>query len=82
EPKFPVAHTAGGIHLVEPVVADDTPTIDVRLMFAVLRGNMALIAVIVTAALALALIVTMLQTPRYTAETTVQINDQTQQVLG
>jgi uncharacterized protein involved in exopolysaccharide biosynthesis len=41
-----------------------------------------LIALTLAASLGLALIVTLLQTPRYTAEVTVQINDQSSQVLG
>ncbi|WP_408590148.1 GumC family protein [Novosphingobium sp.] len=47
-----------------------------------LRVNLALISLIVAATLVVTLIATMLQTPRYTAVTSLQINNQPAQVLG
>jgi capsular exopolysaccharide synthesis family protein len=44
--------------------------------------NIVLIGTIVVAFLALAVVITMLQTPRFTATTSVQISNQAQQVLG
>lgn len=59
-----------------------TPVVDPRFIAAVLRANFWLIAAIITASLALALVTTMLATKRYTATASVQINDQSQRVLG
>lgn len=58
------------------------PGIDLRFIVAAIRANMVVIIAIVAAALALALVVTLLDTKRYTATASVQINDQSQQVLG
>lgn len=49
---------------------------------ALVRRNLWLIATIIAASLAVALVMTVLLTPRYTAATSVQINDQSEQVLG
>jgi capsular exopolysaccharide synthesis family protein len=57
-------------------------TFDLRTLLHVIRANAVVIAIIFAGALAVAIVVTMLMTPQYTAETTVQINDQTAQVLG
>lgn len=54
----------------------------IRHLIALARRHLWLIAGIVGATLAAALLYTMLQTPKYTAETSVQINDQREQVLG
>lgn len=56
--------------------------IDFRYVTAAIRANLWLISAIVAAALALALVATMLQTKRYTASSTVQINDSSASVLG
>ncbi|WP_298190275.1 polysaccharide biosynthesis tyrosine autokinase [Novosphingobium sp.] len=61
---------------------DGEPSFDIRAIIATVRANLVIISVIVAATLVLAVIVTMLQTPRYTAETTLQINDQSAQVFG
>lgn len=66
------------IHEAEGVEGDG----GVRQLIAVVRGNLPLISVIVTSTLAIAVATTLLMTPRFTAVTTVQINDQTAQVLG
>ncbi|KUR73683.1 exopolysaccharide biosynthesis protein [Novosphingobium fuchskuhlense] len=55
---------------------------DIREIIAIIRANLVVIVIIVAASLTIATVVTMLQTPRYTAETTIQINDQSAQVLG
>lgn len=55
---------------------------DLRYLAALVRSNLWLILGIVAAALAVALVVTLLQTPRYTAVSTIQINDQSARVLG
>lgn len=55
---------------------------NIRHVLAALRRHMWMAVAIVGAALALALIATMLDTPRYTAVTSVQINDQGDEVLG
>lgn len=54
----------------------------VRYVFSLIRRNRWLILGILALSLILALAVTMLDTPRYTATTSVQINDQSEQVLG
>lgn len=58
---------------------DGEPSFDIRAIISTIRANLVVISIIVAATLVLAVIVTMLQTPRYTAETTLQINDQSAQ---
>ena len=58
------------------------PGIDLRYIVAAIRANLVVIIAIITAALALALVVTLLDTKRYTATASIQINDQSQRVLG
>ena len=53
-----------------------------RYSLVLLRRNVWLIAAIVALAVALAVVLTMLQTPRYTAVSTVEINEQADTVLG
>jgi len=53
-----------------------------RYSLVLFRRNLWLIAAIVALAVAGAVVLTMLQTPRYTAMTTVEINEQADQVLG
>lgn len=55
---------------------------DWRYIVAAVRANLLLIVAIVAAALALAVIMTMLDTPRYTAKATIQINSSTTRVLS
>lgn len=57
-------------------------SIDLRKLFMVVRANLWIICLIVGAALALALVITMLMTPHFTATSTVQINNQSAQVLA
>lgn len=61
---------------------DGEPSFDIREIIAIIRANLIVISVIVAATFALAIIATLLQTPRYTAETTLQINDQSAQIFG
>lgn len=61
---------------------DRRALIDFRQLVTTFRANLIVIAAIVGAALALALIATLLDTKRYTASASVQINDQSQRVLG
>lgn len=56
-------------------------TFDFRYVVAAIRSNLLLIGAIIALCVALAVIVTMLQTPRYTAGTTVQINNSVNRVL-
>lgn len=58
------------------------PGIDFRYILSAIRANLLVISAIIAAALALALVVTLLDTKRYTASASVQINDQSQRVLG
>jgi len=55
---------------------------DLRYIAAAIRANLWLIGAIVVAALAIALVATMLQTKRYTASATIQINDSSGRLLG
>ncbi len=55
---------------------------DFRYVMAAIRANLLLIVAIISTALAIAVIATMLDTPRYTAKTSVQVNDGTARVLG
>lgn len=61
---------------------DGEPSFNIREIISIVRANLVIISIIIAAALALAVIATMLQTPRYTAETTLQINDQSAQIFG
>lgn len=66
---------------------DDAPQLtrgafDFRYIAATIRSNIWLIVAIVAGALTLALVATFLETPRYTAVATVQINQTTERVLG
>lgn len=61
---------------------DGEPSFDIREILAIVRANLLPISIIIASTLSLAIVATMLQTPRYTAETTLQINDQSAQILG
>ncbi len=54
---------------------------DFRYIVAAVRANLYLILAIIVAAIAMAVIATMLQTPRYSATTTVQINETVNRVF-
>ena len=58
------------------------PGIDLRFIVSAIRTNLVVIVAIIAAALAIALVATLLDTKRYTAAASVQINDQSQRVLG
>ncbi|HEX4848733.1 MAG TPA: GNVR domain-containing protein, partial [Novosphingobium sp.] len=58
------------------------PGFDIRYIVAAVRANLLVIIAIIAAALAIALVATLLDTRRYTAAASVQINDQSQRVLG
>ncbi|MCA1661541.1 MAG: polysaccharide biosynthesis tyrosine autokinase [Novosphingobium sp.] len=68
----------------EAFVADPTAArgIDVRFIVAAVRRRAVWIAAIIALALAAGLLITMLQAPRYTAQASVQINSQSDRVLG
>ena len=53
-----------------------------RYSLSLVRRHLLLIAAIIAATVALAVVVTMLQTPRYTAASTVEISQEAQKVLG
>ena len=57
-------------------------TFDFRYIAAAIRSNLWLIAAIIAGTLAAALIATLLQTPRYTASSTIQINDSSGRILA
>ena len=73
---------ANGGYGDEDAYADGEPSFDIREIISIVRANLVIISIIIAASLALAVITTMLQTPRYTAETTLQINDQAAQIFG
>ncbi len=54
----------------------------IRYALALAQRNLRLIGTIIAAVLALAIVATILQAPRFAAQTRVQINDQSEQVLG
>lgn len=57
-------------------------TFDLRYMAAAIRSNFLLIGAIILVALGAALVITLLDTPRYTATATIQINDSSDRVIG
>ncbi|MFC0588673.1 GumC family protein [Novosphingobium aquiterrae] len=56
--------------------------IDIRYFVSLVRSHLWLILGVIATAMTLALVVTLLQTPRYTTYSTIQINDQSARVLG
>lgn len=79
--KLAASDSYGGYGHSDPY-SDGRPVLDIREILAIVRSNLIFISVIIAVALLIAVIATMLQTPRYTAQTTLQINDQSAQVLG
>ncbi|MBX7540055.1 GumC family protein [Qipengyuania sphaerica] len=65
-----------------PVTGETALSSALRHVLAAIRRNLWLALAIVGAALALAIVATMLDTPRYAATSSVQINDQSDEVLG
>ena len=66
----------------ETYYGEAEPGFDIREIITIVRANLLIISSIIASTLALAVVVTLLQTPRYTALTTLQINDQSAQILG
>lgn len=64
------------------IIAPQRVGFDIRYLVAAVRANLLLIGLLLAGMLALALMVTLLQTPRYTARTTIQINDSSGRILG
>lgn len=62
-------------------IAEATPGFDFRFVLAAIRTNLVLIGAIIAGAIALAIVATLLQTPRYTASASLQINEGTSRVL-
>ena len=67
---------------IPAAASENALSVAIRHVLLVLRRNFWLGVAIVGAAVALALIATMLDTPRFSATSTVQINDQSDEVLG
>lgn len=84
ETSSPVAHVPGpGRYQAAYLAAGENPiSANIRHAIAALRRHLLMALAIVGAVVVLALISTLLDTPRYTAETSVQINDQSDEVLG
>lgn len=78
EPAAAIPETGQDDHFAE----HDRPIVDLRHLLAAIRANLIPIGAILAATLALALIATLLDTKRYAATSSVQINDQSQRVLG
>lgn len=75
--------TPGARYQAAYLAAGENPiSANLRHVFSALRRHFWMAIAIVGAVLLLALISTLLDTPRYTAETSVQINDQSDEVLG
>ena len=81
DPRMP--YVAGDMHdeLPQPG-GSGRSAFDFRYITAAIRSNLLLILLIIAAFVGIAVVVTMLDTPRYTATATVQINDTTTRVLG
>ena len=67
---------------VAPLVQESAVSIAIRHVLAAIRRSLWLALAIIGACVALALVFTMLDTPRFSATSTVQINDQSDEVLG
>jgi polysaccharide biosynthesis transport protein len=65
-----------------PAYVSGASTFDLRFILAAIRRRLWLLLAILGAAVALAVVATMLQSPRYTARSTLQINDQSDRILG
>lgn len=63
-------------------VYEDAPSFDLRKLLVIIRANLLIIGLIVAICVVLAFVITLLMTPRYTAQATVQINNQSAQVLS
>lgn len=65
----------------QPQIGARTGAFDFRYIIATIRSNSLVIAGIIGLALAVALVTTLLETPRFTASSTIQINNQGRSVL-
>jgi uncharacterized protein involved in exopolysaccharide biosynthesis len=63
-------------------IYEDAPSFDLRKLLMIVRANLLIIGLIVAICVVLAFVITLLMTPRYTAQATVQINNQSAQVLS
>ncbi|MDE2436395.1 MAG: polysaccharide biosynthesis tyrosine autokinase [Sphingomonadales bacterium] len=77
-------HTPGHGNLSDDAAQFGPPQtqFDIRYIAAAIRRSLWLIVGIMSATLGITLVVTLLQTPRYSAASTIQINDLTGRVLG
>lgn len=75
-------HGAGAVSFAGIYRSDSALADLIRYALSLVRRNTLLIAVIVGAVLALAIVATVLQAPRYAAHARIQINDQNDKVLG
>ena len=76
------AAIAEGFHEAIDATDGGGSALDFRYVAAAIRANLWLISAIVAAALAIALVATLVQTKRYTASSTIQINDRSSGVMG
>lgn len=87
EPRMPLSQAAVAAQTATPQpsilqAGGDRSTFDFRYITAAIRSNLLLIVLMIAAFVGIAVVVTMLDTPRFTATATVQINDTTSRVLG
>jgi len=83
QPAFADMHGATPIdQALDPDAWPTRGAFDLRYIVAAIRSNLLLVISIIVATLALALVATLLDTPRYTASTTIQINDSSDRVIG
>ena len=89
QPSAPVDNSFGlngrnlnGLNDDYPFYEERWEAVNLRQLVLIVRANLLVISIIVVVALTIAILLTMLQTPRFTAETTLQINDQSAQILG
>ena len=72
----------GGANAGTPWAAGRQPALDFRYIVAAIRSNLALIGMFIGGALALAVIVTLLEVPTYSAKSTLQINNSGARILS
>lgn len=81
-PEQLAATDGSGSHAETDLYYDGKVSDHIHAIIEVIRAKLVITDVIVAATLALAVIVTLLQTPRYTAETSLQTNNQAAQIFG
>ncbi|MBX7495289.1 polysaccharide biosynthesis tyrosine autokinase [Qipengyuania sp. 6B39] len=81
-PPLPAATPGGRYQAAYLAEGENAISANLRHAVAAVRRHLWMALAIVGAVVVLALISTLLDTPRYTAETSVQINDQSDEVLG